>query len=77
MQETEKGKQSIGTTKKGIGPAYSSKASRNGIRVADLLGDYTLFSEKYAVLCCTKYYFNGCSGYDCDLYSLLKNMGLL
>ncbi|XP_073994460.1 adenylosuccinate synthetase isoform X3 [Rhodnius prolixus] len=50
MQETEKGKQSIGTTKKGIGPAYSSKASRNGIRVADLLGDYTLFSEKFITL---------------------------
>ncbi|KYQ92695.1 adenylosuccinate synthetase [Tieghemostelium lacteum] len=27
---------SIGTTKKGIGPAYSSKASRGGIRVCDL-----------------------------------------
>jgi len=29
------GKQ-IGTTKRGIGPAYSSKATRNGIRVCDL-----------------------------------------
>ncbi|GAM17717.1 hypothetical protein SAMD00019534_008920 [Acytostelium subglobosum LB1] len=27
---------SIGTTKKGIGPAYSSKASRGGLRVCDL-----------------------------------------
>ncbi|EGG15345.1 adenylosuccinate synthetase [Cavenderia fasciculata] len=35
-QELSKGNDSIGTTKKGIGPAYSSKASRGGIRVCDL-----------------------------------------
>jgi adenylosuccinate synthase len=46
MQEQEKGKKSLGTTKKGIGPTYSSKASRNGIRIADLIGDFTLFSDK-------------------------------
>ncbi|KAK9497497.1 hypothetical protein O3M35_004208 [Rhynocoris fuscipes] len=47
LQETEKGKQSIGTTKKGIGPCYSSKAARNGLRVADLLGDFYIFREKF------------------------------
>lgn len=47
MQEAEKGGKSLGTTKKGIGPAYSSKATRNGIRVGDLLGDFNLFSEKF------------------------------
>ena len=26
----------IGTTKRGIGPAYASKATRNGVRVGDL-----------------------------------------
>jgi adenylosuccinate synthase len=26
----------IGTTKRGIGPAYASKATRNGLRVSDL-----------------------------------------
>lgn len=46
MQEAEKGGKSLGTTKKGIGPAYSSKATRNGIRVGDLLGDFNLFKEK-------------------------------
>lgn len=46
LQEAEKGGKSLGTTKKGIGPAYSSKATRNGIRVADLLGDFNTFSEK-------------------------------
>lgn len=46
LQEAEKGGKSLGTTKKGIGPTYSSKATRNGIRVGDLLGDFTMFSDK-------------------------------
>jgi adenylosuccinate synthase len=33
----EAGTSSIGTTKKGIGPAYEDKAARRGIRVGDLL----------------------------------------
>ena len=37
---------SIGTTKKGIGPTYSSKASRSGLRICDLMADYGAFSEK-------------------------------
>ncbi|CAC5365129.1 purA [Mytilus coruscus] len=40
----------IGTTKKGIGPTYSCKATRNGLRMCDLLGDFTLFSDKYQKL---------------------------
>lgn len=35
----------IGTTKRGIGPAYSSKATRNGLRVCDLKHP-TTFAEK-------------------------------
>ena len=35
-QELSLGRQKIGTTKKGIGPAYASKISRNGVRVGDL-----------------------------------------
>ncbi|XP_078001219.1 adenylosuccinate synthetase isozyme 2-like [Glandiceps talaboti] len=46
LQERAKGKNSIGTTKKGIGPTYSNKASRSGIRICDLLGDFDLFSDK-------------------------------
>ncbi|KAL6744056.1 hypothetical protein Aduo_017031 [Ancylostoma duodenale] len=37
----------IGTTNRGIGPTYSSKCFRNGIRVADLMGDFEEFSERY------------------------------
>lgn len=33
----EQGSGSIGTTKKGIGPAYEDKAARRGVRVGDLL----------------------------------------
>ncbi|GAB0088324.1 Adenylosuccinate synthetase [Sergentomyia squamirostris] len=47
LQEAEKGGKSLGTTKKGIGPTYSSKATRNGIRVGDLLGDFEAFTEKF------------------------------
>lgn len=53
LQELEKGKKSLGTTKKGIGPTYSSKATRNGIRIADLLGDFSQFVEKYVMFLVT------------------------
>ena len=39
-------RQQLGTTKKGIGPTYASKASRHGIRISDLIGDFDRFSEK-------------------------------
>src|SRR5690625_2829309 len=45
LQEEEKGIHKIGTTKKGIGPAYMDKAARIGIRIADLL-DKDSFKEK-------------------------------
>lgn len=37
LKETESGKRAIGTTKRGIGPAYSDKAARRGLRLGDLL----------------------------------------
>lgn len=37
---------SLGTTKKGIGPVYSAKAARSGLRICDLLADFTQFSER-------------------------------
>lgn len=44
-EEESKGPNKIGTTKKGIGPAYMDKAARNGIRIADLL-ERDVFEEK-------------------------------
>ncbi|MGE8204797.1 adenylosuccinate synthase [Heyndrickxia sp. NPDC080065] len=45
VDEERKGANKIGTTKKGIGPAYMDKAARIGIRMADLL-DREVFEEK-------------------------------
>lgn len=45
LQEEAKGDQKIGTTIKGIGPAYMDKAARVGIRIADLL-DKEIFEER-------------------------------
>lgn len=36
LEESELGGRKIGTTGKGIGPCYSTKASRSGIRLADV-----------------------------------------
>lgn len=43
--EAAKGEEKVGTTGKGIGPTYTDKVSRNGLRVGDILGN---FAEKYA-----------------------------
>lgn len=43
--EAAKGSGKIGTTGKGIGPTYTDKISRNGLRVGDLLEN---FEEKYS-----------------------------
>jgi adenylosuccinate synthase len=43
--EAAKGKDKVGTTGKGIGPTYTDKTSRNGLRVGDILDG---FDEKYA-----------------------------
>lgn len=48
MEEDRKGSDKIGTTRKGIGPAYMDKAARIGIRVADLL-DEAEFRRKLAI----------------------------
>jgi adenylosuccinate synthase len=37
QRESVKGKNKIGTTKRGIGPAYGDKAARTGLRVIDLI----------------------------------------
>lgn len=51
LVEGSKGKESLGTTKKGIGPTYSSKATRNGIRVCDLMNeDFGVFESKFRAL---------------------------
>jgi adenylosuccinate synthase len=65
--EESKGNQKIGTTGRGIGPAYMDKAARVGIRMADLVDDEEFprvlenaLAQKNRLL--TEYY--GVSGYD-------------
>lgn len=49
LKEVELGGSSIGTTKKGIGPTYSGKASRSGLRVHHLF-DHETFATKFRKL---------------------------
>lgn len=45
LQEKSRGSASLGTTKRGIGPAYMDKTERCGIRICDLI-DEEVFVEK-------------------------------
>ena len=49
VSERYLGRNKIGTTKRGIGPAYADKAARVGLRVQDLL-DPKIFTEKLQVV---------------------------
>lgn len=49
QEEALSGKDKIGTTKKGIGPTYSSKATRNGVRIGDL-HSWELFERRTRTL---------------------------
>ena len=46
LQEDKKGDKKVGTTKRGIGPSYTDKIRRNGIRVHHLL-EWDKFEEMY------------------------------
>jgi adenylosuccinate synthase len=48
QREALKGKNKIGTTKRGIGPAYGDKAARVGLRMIDLI-DAARFEEKLKI----------------------------
>ncbi len=48
-REKKKGKDKIGTTGRGIGPAYEDKATRRGFRFVDLI-DPHVFKEKLAAI---------------------------
>jgi len=47
-REASKGKNKIGTTKRGIGPAYGDKVARTGLRMCDLI-DPAVFKKKLTV----------------------------
>lgn len=45
LEEQELGKGAVGTTKKGIGPSYSTKSARSGVRVSEIFDKETLDSK--------------------------------
>lgn len=67
--EASKGAGKIGTTGKGIGPTYTDKVSRNGIRVGDILHN---FDQKYAVAKAKHQQILHSLNYEYDLTELEK-----
>ncbi|KAI5854390.1 Adenylosuccinate synthetase [Tricharina praecox] len=49
LEEIELGAQNIGTTRKGIGPTYSTKAARSGVRVYEIF-NWSEFEKKLRAL---------------------------
>jgi adenylosuccinate synthase len=67
VQEERKGSQKIGTTKRGIGPAYVDKFARVGIRIVDLLDKDTFHAKLEANIIEKNILFNkvyGVEGFD-------------
>lgn len=67
--EAAKGSGKIGTTGKGIGPTYTDKISRNGLRVGDILHN---FDEKYAAAKARHEQMIKALNYDYDITELEK-----
>jgi len=82
LQEISRGDNAIGTTKKGIGPAYTDKAIRSGIRICDLIEEET-FSKKLKVQLkekndiITKIYGGQPLNYDDIYYEYIKLANIL
>lgn len=62
--ESTLGRHKIGTTKKGIGPAYASKISRNGVRVGDLK-DWDYFEQRFRAL--AEHHLRSFEGLEIDI----------
>ena len=71
-REKARGKAAIGTTGRGIGPAYEDKVSRRGLRVADLL-DTRTFGEKLQIV--MDYHNHSLKNYfQCDTVDYRKTL---
>ena len=49
LEEQDLGKDAVGTTRKGIGPSYSTKSSRSGVRISEIF-DKDIFDRKLRTL---------------------------
>ena len=50
IQEERKGDKKIGSTKRGIGPCYTTKIGRSGLRIGELINDFDAFAERFKTL---------------------------
>lgn len=66
--EQSKGKSKIGSTLKGIGPAYTDKVARTGLRVGDILGND--FRERYNALKQSHLRMAEGMGFDVDAFRI-------
>ncbi len=69
--EAQKGKEKIGSTLKGISPAYMDKTGRNGLRIGDILEKD--FSTKYATLAGKHLQMLSLAGYEFDKTVFTEN----
>lgn len=67
--EHKLGRHKIGTTKKGIGPAYASKMSRNGVRVGDLR-EWDYFEQRFRAL--AEHHLQSYQGLEIDIEGQLE-----
>ena len=68
-RERMKGEGKIGTTGRGIGPAYEDKVAREGIRFGDLLDDQIFRGKLEAILSAKNHYLDAClkdQGFDLE-----------
>lgn len=72
--EQAKGKNKIGSTLKGIGPAYEDKISRRGLRVGDIVSDQ--FEERYDMLKKKHISILNAHGFDLKALAELESMFL-
>lgn len=70
VYEQSKGSAKIGSTMKGIGPTYTDKVSRNGLRVGDILSDN--FIDAYNALKEQHLRIAGMYGFDVKSFAIEK-----
>ena len=74
-REVKKGKEKIGTTGRGIGPAYEDKISRRGIRLGDLSNEKILHEKLSELLEYHNFILK--NYYSSDIFSVDKTFSML
>ena len=74
VEETSRGTASIGTTKRGIGPAYVDKVARHGIRIADIFAPDRLKKRLEYQRTIKAKYFDGSTDERADIERTYKEL---